>query len=122
MYEDNILTCKVVLLGESGVGKTSIIQRYICNVFNPENPSTGGANFTSKTVNFEEENQKIKFEIWDTAGQEKFRSLAKVFYKNSCICILVYDITKKKTFEEIKNYWYEEIKSSAGCDICKFKL
>ena len=122
MYEDNILTCKVVLLGESGVGKTSIIQRYICNVFNPENPSTGGANFTSKIVNFEEENQKIKFEIWDTAGQEKFRSLAKVFYKNSCICILVYDITKKKTFEEIKNYWYEEIKSSAGCDICKFKL
>ena len=67
MNEDGIITCKVVLLGESGVGKTSIIQRYINNIFNPENPTTGGANFTSKTVNFEEENQKIKFEIWDTA-------------------------------------------------------
>ena len=122
MHEDGVLTCKVVLLGESGVGKTSIILRYISNIFNPENPSTGGANFTSKTVNFEEEKQKIKFEIWDTAGQEKFRSLAKVFYKNSSICILVYDITKRKTFEELKNYWYEEIKSSAGCDICKCKF
>jgi len=122
MYDDGIITCKVILLGESGVGKTSIIQRYICNIFNPDNPSTGGANYTSKTVDFEEENQKIKFEIWDTAGQEKFRSLAKVFYKNSSVCILVYDITKRKTFEELQKFWYEEIKNSADCNICKWKF
>ena len=53
---------------------------------------------------------KIKFEIWDTAGQEKYRSLAKVFYKNSSACILVYDITRRNSFEELKNFWINEIK------------
>ena len=50
-----------------------------------------------------------KFEIWDTAGQEKYRSLAKVFYKNASACILVYDITKKDTFQELKNFWINEV-------------
>jgi small GTP-binding protein len=117
--EEDYLTCKVVLIGESGVGKTSIIQRYINNTFTPGIPTTGGANFTTKTMKFEEENQKIKFEIWDTAGQEKFRSLAKVFYKNAAVCILVYDITRKESFEELENFWVEEIQNSACSDICK---
>jgi GTPase SAR1 family protein len=117
----NITPVKVVFLGEPGAGKTSIIARYIYNTYD-EFMSATGTNFSVKTEWFKEENQIIKFEIWDTAGQEKFRSLAKVFYKNSSICILVYDITKRKTFEELKNYWYEEIKSSAGCDICKCKF
>ena len=117
--EEDYLTCKVVLIGESGVGKTSIIQRYINNTFTPGIPTAGGANFTTKTMKFEEENQKIKFEIWDTAGQEKFRSLAKVFYKNAAVCILVYDITRKESFEELENFWVEEIQNSASSDICK---
>ena len=66
--------------------------------------STTGASFASKTMMLEKENQSIKFEIWDTAGQERYRSLAKVFYKNASVCILVYDITRRASFDELKKY------------------
>ena len=108
--EEGALTCKVVLIGESGVGKTSIISRYISNTFKSQLMSTPGANFVTKNVIMEDEKQSIKFEIWDTAGQERYRSLAKVFYKNASVCVLVYDITRKSSFEELKNYWVNEIK------------
>jgi small GTP-binding protein len=117
--DDDFITLKVVLLGESGVGKTSIIQRYINNSFNPGISTTGGANFTTKLMDFKEEKQKIKFEIWDTAGQEKYRALAKVFYKNAAVCILVYDITRRSSFDELKNYWINEIKTNASPNLCK---
>ena len=104
------IPCKVVLIGETGVGKTSIISRYISNTFSSCLAPTPGANFTTKLSYIQEYDQWVKFEIWDTAGQEKFRSLAKVFYKNSSVCILVYDITRKISFEELKKYWINEIK------------
>ena len=113
------IPCKVVLIGESGVGKTSIIQRYINNSFTSVLAATPGASFTTKSIYFEEFKQTIKFEIWDTAGQEKYRSLAKVFYKNASICILVYDITRRKSFEELKNYWVNEIKANSSPNLCK---
>ena len=122
-YEDeDFITCKVVLIGESGVGKTSIIQRYINHEFNPSISTTGGANFTTKLMKFEEEKQNLKFEIWDTAGQERFRSLAKVFYKNAAICVLVYDITRRESFLELQNFWIEEIKNNAATNTCKFLI
>ena len=119
--DEGALTCKVVLLGESGVGKTSIISRYINNTFKSQLMSTPGANFVTKNVIMEDENQSIKFEIWDTAGQERYRSLAKVFYKNAAVCVLVYDITRKTSFDAIKNYWVKELKENAPKDISKKK-
>ena len=116
---EGALTCKVVLIGESGVGKTSIISRYMTNTFKSQLMSTPGANFVKKNVIMEDEKKSINFEIWDTAGQERYRSLAKVFYKNATVCVLVYDITRKASFEAIKNYWIKEIKENAPKDISK---
>ncbi len=118
--EKEAFPCKVVLIGESGVGKTSIISRYISNTFCAVLTATPGASFTTKTIYIQECKQSIKFEIWDTAGQEKYRSLAKVFYKNAAVCILVYDITRKASFEELKNYWLNEIKANGSPNLCKF--
>ena len=112
MSENAALQCKIVLIGESGVGKTSIINRYISDTFSPVLTATPGASFATKTVFLKEYNQSIKFEIWDTAGQEKYRSLAKVFYTNRDAIILIYDITERRSFEEIKKYWINEIKAN----------
>ena len=114
---NNALSCKVVLLGESGVGKTSIISRYTTNTFSSILMSTTGASFATKTMMLEEENQSVKFEIWDTAGQERYRALAKVFYKNASVCVLVYDITRKASFDELKKYWINELKENASKNI-----
>ena len=113
---DEYMICKVVLLGESGVGKTSIISRYISNTFSEVLMSTTGASFATKKLELDSDH-KIKFQIWDTAGQERFRSLAKIFYQNASIAILVYDITRRESFEKIRNYWIGEIKQNAPSDI-----
>ena len=117
--EKKAIQCKVVLIGESGVGKTSIISRYTSNTFSSALAATPGASFTTKTIYIQEFKQSIKFEIWDTAGQEKYRALAKVFYKNASVCILVYDITRKASFEELKKYWISELKSNSNPNLSK---
>ena len=108
--------CKVVLVGDSGVGKTCIISRYIFNQFTEKSDSTLGASFSSKTINLPK-GQKVQLDIWDTAGQEVFRSVNKFFYKDAVIGILVYDITNSKSFESMKDYWYNELKNEGAADI-----
>ena len=104
---------KVVLLGESGVGKTCIINMFTTGKYDSDIGSSISAQFTSKTVEYKEFKQTIKFDIWDTAGQEKYRSLAKIFYKEAKVIGLCYDITNKKSFIELKDFWYnQEIKSN----------
>jgi len=119
MSEEGATNCKVVLIGESGVGKTSIIARYTQNSFKSQQLPTTGANFVSKIIILEDENKSIKFELWDTAGQERYRALAKVFYKNAAVCVLVYDITRKSSFDELKNFWVNEIKENTPSDTSK---
>ncbi len=105
-------SAKVVLLGESGVGKTSIISQFITHKFDPHRETSLSAQFVSKTMDFPDIGQSIKFDIWDTVGQEKYRSLAKIFYKDAKVIIFVYDITTEYSFESIKNYWYDETKAN----------
>ena len=117
MTDENILNCKVVLLGETSVGKTSIISRYVNDTFETNSLTTTGASYAYKTIYLKQYNKSIKFEIWDTAGQEKYRSLTKIFYKNASVAILCYDITKKGSFDEIKNYWFNQVKNNSPNNI-----
>ena len=106
----NETLCKVILLGESSVGKSSIIQRFLKDNFNDFMISTVSECYVEKEVDIN--GITVKLEIWDTAGQERYRTLVKNYYKGSKAAILVYDISKKDTFEELKNYWYNEIKEN----------
>ena len=110
--DGNTITCKVVLVGDSGVGKTCIIQRYVNNDYSENTESTSTSTYTCKTIEYKEFNKTITFDIWDTAGQELYRALARNFYLNASIGILVYDIRRKESFDSIKDYWYEQLKGS----------
>ena len=111
---------KVVLIGESGVGKTSIISQFTKGIFNQDLMSTNGATFSTKKKEFKDLNKNLSFEIWDTAGQEKYRSLAKMFFKDAAVALIVYDITSKKSFEEIKNYWMNLVKENGPKQIIMY--
>ena len=100
---------KVVLIGESGVGKTCIIAQYIHNKFDPNVISSLTCQFIRKNIELSE-GKSVLMDIWDTAGQEKHRALARIYYKKAKAAVLVYDITSKKSFEEIKNYWSGQVK------------
>ena len=102
---DNV---KVVLLGEPGVGKTCIINRFSYDQYYEKTLSSISAQFITKTIDIKNINKSIRYEIWDTAGQEKFHSLATIFYKDAKVICLVYDITLKESFEKMKSYWYEQ--------------
>ena len=117
MAETKVPGCKVVLLGDSGVGKTCIIARYISGSFDKNSPTTNGASFCSKNVRFEQLGKNLLLDIWDTAGQEKYKALTKFFYKDAAVCILVYDITRKESFESLKDYWYSQLKENSEPDI-----
>ena len=109
--KDNI-TCKLVLVGDPGVGKTCIIQRYVNNDYKEDTESTTASTYTYKVVDYKQYNKSISFDIWDTAGQELYRAMAKNFYLNAAIGILVYDVRRKESFEALKDYWYEQLKQS----------
>ena len=116
MSEGNAENVKVVLVGESGVGKTSIIAQFTTGQFDPDCVTSLSAQFVSKTVEYNNIQKAIKFDIWDTAGQEKYRSIAKIFYKDAKIVCLVYDITDRHSFQQIKEYWSNQIKNNADSD------
>ena len=110
---------KLVLLGESAVGKTALSLRFAEEQFNEfqqfrETQPTIGVAFLTKTVSLDD--KKIKFEIWDTAGQERFHSIAPLYYRGAQAAIVVYDITKEDTFERAKT-WVKELQQQASSNI-----
>ena len=109
---DNLF--KILLLGETGVGKSSIIVRYCDDKFHNTYMSTIGVDFTIKTVYYN--NRVCKFQIWDTAGQERFRSITSTYYRGASGIILVYDITDRSSFETL-NRWISDIKNLCLEDI-----
>jgi len=114
MSINNLPSIKIILLGDSGVGKSSIIKRYMEDKFDSNIAVTFGSNFLEKIITIKD--KKVKLELWDTAGQEEFRSVTKIFIKNSKIVVLVYNITVKQTFENL-NYWYDFIHKEIGQNI-----
>ena len=108
---------KVVLIGESGTGKTSIIQRFAYKLFDENCSSSISSQYISKIIEIKEINMSLKFDIWDTAGQEKYRSMTKIFYKDAKIILFVYDITSKKSFDELKKYWISQVQENCQSDV-----
>ena len=111
MEEKDGKELKIILLGESGVGKTSIILRYHQNTFNANLPSTFGSTFVTKYL--VKDNITYKLNIWDTTGQERYHSVTKLFVHGSHIAILVYAINNVDSFQKL-DYWYKTIEEN--CD------
>ncbi|XP_078460191.1 ras-related protein Rab-5B-like [Lampetra planeri] len=109
-----ILQFKLVLLGESAVGKSSLVLRFVKGQFHEYQESTIGAAFLTQTVCLED--TTVKFEIWDTAGQERYHSLAPMYYRGAQAAIIVYDITNQDTFSRAKT-WVKELQRQASPNI-----
>ena len=111
MYDDEIQENKVILLGETAVGKTSIIKRYYDDTFDTNEVTTISMSYVDKIIELNK--MKYKLIIWDTIGQEKYRSISKLFLTEAKIVILVYCIDKKDTFENL-DFWYNLYKEELG--------
>ncbi|OKL61657.1 hypothetical protein UA08_02196 [Talaromyces atroroseus] len=108
------LEAKIVVLGSQGVGKTSLVNRYVKNAFEPaKTTSTVGASFVTKRVLDTTSDTLVRLQIWDTAGQERFRSISRLYYRGANACLLCYDITDENSFKEMTG-WLQELKSHLG--------
>ena len=112
--ENYDLIFKIVLIGDSGVGKTNILSRYINNEFSLATQSTVGVEFGSKII--KKNGKVIKLQIWDTAGQERYKSITSAYYKGSKGAFVVYDITRKSTYDNIDK-WIGELKTNGSEDV-----
>ena len=107
---------KLLIIGESGVGKTCLLLRFTDDSFTSNHLTTIGIYFKIKIINLE--NKLIKLQIWDTAGQERFRTITKTYYKGAHGIILTYDVTDQTSFKNIRN-WIKQIEANAQTNVCK---
>ncbi|KAJ5949839.1 Ras-like GTP-binding protein RYL2 [Penicillium verhagenii] len=109
------LEAKIVVLGAQGVGKTSLVHRYVRNSFNDNTTSTVGASFVTKRVLDTTSDTVVRLQIWDTAGQERFRSISRLYYRGAHACLLCYDITDENSFSEMAG-WLRELRKNLGSE------
>ena len=109
------LLFKLILIGDSCVGKSNILLKYLKNEFDPNSRATVGVEFGTKNIIIN--NKKIKIQIWDTAGQERYRSITSAYYKGAKGALIVYDITRKCTFDNIDK-WISDLKLNGDKNIC----
>ena len=107
---------KLVVIGDTGVGKTNFIFQFTEGKFSPIHVATIGFDHKSKIINLSNTKKKIKLQIWDTAGQERYRSITSSYYKGSHGCFIVYDITNESSFENVDK-WYEQAQKEASKDV-----
>ncbi|CAN0824444.1 Ras-related protein RABA2a [Linum grandiflorum] len=105
---------KVVLIGDSGVGKSNLLSRFTRNEFCLESKSTIGVEFATRTLHVE--GRVVKAQIWDTAGQERYRAITSAYYRGALGALLVYDVTKPTTFENVSR-WLKELRDHADANI-----
>jgi len=112
MEEDPILaTLKLLIIGESGAGKSSLLLRFVDNTFDPDQSATIGVDFKVKTINVD--GNRVKLAIWDTAGQERFRTLTPSYYRGAQGVILVYDVASRTSFTKL-DMWLNELQTYAN--------
>ncbi|ODQ83124.1 hypothetical protein BABINDRAFT_159577 [Babjeviella inositovora NRRL Y-12698] len=105
---------KIVFLGDQGVGKTSLITRFMYDTFEDQYAATIGIDFLSKTMYLDD--KTVRLQLWDTAGQERFRSLIPSYIRDSHVAVIVYDITSQKSFEMVEK-WIDDVKVERGEDV-----
>lgn len=105
---------KIVFLGDQGVGKTSLITRFMYNTFDTHYAATIGIDFLSKTMYLD--SQTIRLQLWDTAGQERFRSLIPSYIRDSKVAMIVYDVSNKDSFDDVER-WCDYVKAERGDDV-----
>ena len=105
------LKFKIIVIGESRVGKTSLIKRYTKDQFGGVYLTTVGIDFQDKTIEIED--KKVKLQVWDTAGQERFRNVAKNYFQSSNGFLLVFDITDKESFQKLNDFWMDQLNMHA---------
>ena len=113
--EEYSMIFKIILIGDSGVGKTNILSRYVNNTFSESTKSTVGVELGCKIE--EINNTKIKIQIWDTAGQERYKSITKTYYKGAKGALIVYDISRKESFNNVDK-WIGDLKEFGEEDVC----
>jgi small GTP-binding protein len=112
--EEYDMIFKIVIIGDSSVGKSNMMSRYLKNEFSLESKATVGVEFGAKRLDIED--FTVKAQIWDTAGQERYKSIANVYYKGSKGAFVVYDITRKESFENVDK-WVNELRGNGGKDV-----
>ena len=106
---------KVVLVGDSGVGKSCLLSRFAWDQFSLDSKSTIGVEFATKSVMIE--GQTVKAQLWDTAGQERYRAITTAYYREAVGAVIVYDITKEDTFKSVEK-WVQDVRNNTSREIC----